>query len=96
MKIIAEREISKDVSNIKEYIGNISHQISYLQSVIDTIPKYWTGADAKKFIKKYNEEAIPQLKKFEKEFNNYVSFLSKIYKIYSALEENYNKNINTE
>ena len=96
MKIIAEREISKDVSNIKEYIGNISHQISYLQSVIDTIPKYWTGADAKKFINKYNEEAIPQLKKFEKEFNNYVSFLSKIYKIYSALEENYNKNINTE
>lgn len=95
MKIIANEGINKDVANIKEYISVISEQISYLQNIVNSIPNYWTGSDATRLINKYNDEAIPKLKKFESEFNDYALFLSKIPNIYSALEDAYNKNIDT-
>lgn len=94
MKIVISNGLTNDVAQIKNNLDEYSKKIGELQNVIDAIPQYWQGADAASFIKKY-KEALTKLKSYETSFEDYYSYLSKVYGIYNALNEAYDKEINT-
>lgn len=96
MKIVATSSINSDATKIKEHIDKLTYDINFIQDYIDYIPQMWSGADGKKFVNKYKNEVLPVLREYEKNFNEYYTFLTKVYDIFKTLDEDYNKPINTE
>lgn len=94
MKIVISDSLNNDANNIKEHISLISQNIELIRFYLDTIPKWWEGDDATSFLNKYNE-AYNNLKKYETEFSNYCDYLSKVFGIFKALDESYDRPINT-
>lgn len=95
MKIKASKEINSDAAKLKEYVNIISKNINSLQGYMSVIPQFWKGKDSESFVKKYNT-AIVELRKYEKNFNDYYKFLTKVYDIFSTLDEKYGVSINLE
>lgn len=95
MKIVATSSINSDAAKVKKKIDEFSNDISQIQDVINIIPQAWQGKDATSFINKYNE-ALVKLKKYEVSFNDYYKYLCKVYDIFNALEEAYNRPIDTD
>ena len=95
MKVIANSSITTNAKEVRELIDTFSSDITILQSLVnESIPNYWKGNDATAFIKKFNEEVFPELEKYRKSFKEYQTYLSKVYSVFSNLEEDYDKNIN--
>ena len=94
MKIKASSELVKSASLINERFNEIYKSIDTIQNYIEQTNKVWKGTDADSFTKKYNEEVIPNLRKFKSSMEKYVTFLSKVYPVYKALDEYYDKPIN--
>lgn len=96
MKIKASSDINNVATQMKDNIDIIGQMIDYLEFAIsDTLPNTWIGDDATSFAKKYNE-SIVELRKYVDSLYEYQTYLTKIYPIYEALEEAYDKPINTE
>lgn len=96
MEIVATSNINTDANNIKNCINNLSKDINAIQNCINYIPQVWSGKDSESFINKYKNEILPELKKYEKNLNDYYTFLSKVYDVFNTLDESYNKNISTD
>lgn len=96
MKIVASSSINGDATKIKEHIDKLTYDINFIQDYISSLPQMWSGDDEKKFVSKYNDEVLPVLHEYEKTFNEYYTFLAKVYGIFETLEEEYDKAINTE
>ncbi len=96
MKIVAASSINSDAAKIKEYIDHLNYNINFIKDYIDALPQMWTGDDAKRFVNKYRNEVLPVLKQYEKSFNEYYNFLTKVYAIFRTLDENYNKPISVD
>lgn len=96
MKIVAESSINSDATKIKEYLDHLTYNINFIKDYVDALPQLWSGDDAKKFIDKYRNEVLPVLREYEKNFNEYYIFLTKVYDIFRTLDENYNRPINTD
>ena len=96
MKIVCGDGIKSNVNDVKSYIDDFSSKLKDIESIIDSLGFYWSGKDASEFIKKYKEEAIPSLKKFETSFRNYYDYLSRVRPIFDSLEDSYNQKINTD
>lgn len=88
MRIKVSKEINSDASLLEDYIGNINKGINSLQESINSIPNFWKGKDSDAFVEKYNN-AISELRKYEKNLNEYYKFLTKVYDIFSTLDEKY-------
>lgn len=96
MKIVAESSINTDASEIKKCIDKLKYDINFIRDYMDTLPQMWSGEDGKKFVSKYKNEVLPALREYEKNFNEYYTFLTKVYDIFRTLDEDYNKPINTD
>ncbi len=96
MKIICSDDIKTDADNISTNLSEFSKLSKNLTDKINSLPNVWTGNDASSFMKKFNDDFLPSLKKFEDAFNNYNSFLKQVYPVYAALEDDYNTKINTD
>lgn len=96
MKIVAANSINSDAAKIKEHIDRVSYDINFICDYVDFLPQMWSGDDGKKFVDKYKNEVLPVLREYEKNFNEYYNFLTKVYDIFRTLDENYNKPINTD
>lgn len=94
MKIVISNAIKSDSTKIKNCINELSKNIKQLQNLVNDVPKAWQGQDATSFINKY-KEALTKLKKYESSFNDYYLFLSKVHVIFNALDEAYDKTIDT-
>ncbi len=95
MRIKASSGINSDANKLAQIINDISKDIKKIQDCIDAIPKCWKGTDSDSFVAKYNKSLI-ELKKYEKNLNNYYTFLTKVYDIFCTLDEKYGIPINTE
>lgn len=96
MKIVCGDDLRSNVNDIKSYIDNFSNRLKEIEATVDYISSCWSGKDASEFIKKYREEAIPSLRKFEASFRTYYDYLSKVRPIFDSLEDSYNQKINTD
>ncbi len=96
MRIVAASGINSDANNIKQCIDKLTYDINFIQDYMDALPQMWSGADGKTFVNKYRNEVLPVLREYEKNFNEYYKFLTKVYDIFRTLDEDYNKPINTD
>lgn len=96
MKIVATSDINSDAAKIKGHLDKLTYYINYIQDYIDGMPQIWSGDDADAFVNKYKSEVLPTLREYEKNFNEYYNFLTKVYDIFKTLDENYNKPISTD
>lgn len=95
MKIKASGDINTSVNNIDQYIGEINSSINRIENYLGGVSKVWQGADATSFVNKFKNEAIPELRKYVKVMREYRKYLNEIYPIYKALDDYYDKPINT-
>lgn len=92
MKIIATDSIKTKANDVKECIDFMSERVKDLNLGIGLINTFWQGADASSFVKKY-DEALIKLREYQTTFENYYDYLLKIYDIFEAFEDTYNKKI---
>ncbi len=95
MKIIATNDINSDAATIRECIDNLDYSINEIVNYIEWIPNIWAGDNCNAFIKKY-EEVLKNLREYKKNFDDYYTYLTKVYSIFETLDENYNKAISLE
>lgn len=95
MKIKASNGIATSANSINEYINEISRSINKIQNYISNVSSVWQGNDATSYVNKFRNEAIPELQNYVKIMKEYQSFLSQVYPIFKALDEHYDKPINT-
>lgn len=92
MKIVITDGIRSDASIIRSNLDDFSLKKAQLKSILDTVPNAWKGTDATSFINKYNE-ALTKLTEFEKSFNEYYTYLSKVKGVFDTLDEVYDRKI---
>lgn len=95
MKIVSSKYIKSDSEYVQTCIEDYSKDIDKLQNVLNNIKTVWKGTDADSFIEKY-QEIIKKLRIYENNFIEYRKYLSQVQEVYEALNENYDKQINTD
>lgn len=93
MKVGAKSSLASKANQLKTFNENILRDIKELSSINDSILSFWNGEDAKSLTTKLNNEVIPSLNKYYDCLEDYAEYLRKVYSVYSALEDAYNKNI---
>lgn len=94
--IIISDNINSSSNSLKDYIEQITNEIKSIKAKVDTIPEFWTGENATKFIDKFNNEYNPIMNRYMNVLLEYYKFLSQVLPVFEALEEDYNYNINIE
>ncbi len=95
MKIVSSKYIKSDSEYVQTCIEDYSKDIDKLQNVLNNIKTVWEGTDADSFVEKY-QEIIKKLRIYENNFIEYRKYLSQVQEVYEALNENYDKQINTD
>lgn len=95
MKIVSSKYIKSDSEYVQTCIEDYSKDIDKLQNVLNNIKTVWKGTDADSFVEKY-QEIIKKLRIYENNFIEYRKYLSQVQEVYEALNENYDKQINTD
>lgn len=95
MKIKVSSGIITSANNVDKHIDEISKSITRIEKYLSGVSRVWQGSDATSFVKKFQNEAIPDLRKYVKVMEEYQKYLKEIYPIYKALDDYYNKPIST-
>lgn len=95
MKIISSSYINGDAGYVNTCIEDYSSELNRLIAAVKTVKTAWSGEDADSFVTKY-ENIIEKLKIYEKDFLEYKKYLSQVQGVFEALENEYNKKINTD
>ena len=93
IKVVANLR-DKKATAMSQDIATLEKDCKEISSILGTLnEKYWQGADATAFIKKYNDQILPEIKKYIKSFKQFQDYQSKVPGIFTEVDNSYKSKI---
>lgn len=76
-------------TDLKSCSSDLKKEIANYKKLANSLPSYWTGEDATKYVNAINDKFIPALNDLQKSIENYASYLENVGNCYTGLDNTY-------